>query len=79
MLKLLSRQKIELAGLDVGSSAVKLVRLSKNDGSYKLITAVSEPIAPCQDDDEKLQNQNYVDAIKACMNKAGLKSKNVDL
>ena len=76
MLNILNRQKIELAGLDIGSSAVKLVRLNKSDDGYTLIAAASESIVPCPDD-EKQHRQNCVDAIKACLKKAGLKDKNV--
>ena len=76
MLNLLNRQKIELAGLDIGSSAVKLVRLNKSDEGYTLIAAASEPITPCPDD-EKQQRQNRVDAIKTCLQKAELKNGSV--
>jgi type IV pilus assembly protein PilM len=76
MLNILNRQKIELAGLDIGSSAVKLVRLNKSDDGYVLTAAASESIASCPDD-EKQQRQNCVDAIKTCLQKAELKNGNV--
>ena len=77
MLNVLNRQKIELAGLDIGSSAVKLVRLSKSDDGYALIAAASESIASCPDN-EKQQRQNCVDAIKTCLQKAALKKQSQD-
>ena len=77
MLNVLNRQKIELAGLDIGSSAVKLVRLNKGeDGCYTLIAAASESIASCPDD-EKQRQQNRVDAVRTCLQKAGLKNGNL--
>ena len=76
MLNILNRQKIELAGLDIGSSAVKLVRLSKSDDGYALIAAASESIASFPDD-EKQQRQNCVDAIKTCLQKAAFKNGNL--
>jgi len=76
MLNLLNRQKIELTGLDIGSSSVKLVRLNKGDEGYTLVAAAAEPIALCPDD-EKQYRQNCVDAIKSCLKKANLKHKHV--
>lgn len=76
MLNVLKQKKIELAGLDIGTSAVKLVHLNKNADGYALVTAAAEPIVPCPDDEEK-SRQNCVDAIKTCLKKAGLKDKNV--
>jgi Tfp pilus assembly PilM family ATPase len=76
MLNILNPQKIELAGLDIGSSAVRLVRLNKSDDGYTLIAATSESIVPCPDD-EKQQRQNCVDAIRTCLQKAELKNGSV--
>jgi Tfp pilus assembly PilM family ATPase len=68
-LNLLNHQKIELAGLDIGSSTVKLVRLSKSQDGYALIAADCETIAPSPDDKEQ-ERRNRVDAIKTCLQKA---------
>lgn len=76
MLNLLNRQKVELAGLDIGHSAVKLVRLEKGEEGYTLMAAASESVAPCPSD-EKKQRQSRVDAIRACLQKTGLKNGNV--
>jgi type IV pilus assembly protein PilM len=76
MLNVLNRQKIELAGLDIGSSVVKLVRLNKDDDGYALIAAACESIVPCPDD-EKQHRQNCVDAIKTCLEKTELKNGHV--
>ena len=76
MLNLLNQQKIELAGLDIGSSVVKAVRLNKTEEGYALANAAIEPITPCSDDQEQ-QRQNRVDAIKACLRKTGLNNGDV--
>lgn len=76
MLNLLHRQKIELAGLDIGNAAVKLVRLNKSEDGYTLAAAACEPIVPCPDD-KKQQHQNCVDAVKTCLKKADFKNGNV--
>ena len=75
-LNLFNREKIELAGLDIGSSVVKAVRLNKTEEGYTLANAATEPITPCSDDQEQ-QKQNCVDAIKACLQKTGLNNGNV--
>ena len=75
-LNLFNREKIELAGLDIGSSVVKVVRLNKTEEGYTLANAAIEPITPCSDDKEQ-QKQNCVDAIKACLRKTGLNNGNV--
>ena len=76
MLNILNRQKIQLAGLDIGSSAVKLVRLNKTEHGYALVATASESIVPCPGD-EKQHRQNCIDAIKTCLQKAELKNGNV--
>ena len=75
-LNLLNRQKIELAGLDIGTAAVKLVQLDKTADGYALVGASAERIVPCQDDEQR-QRQNCVDAIKACLAKTNLKGQNI--
>ena len=37
MLNLLNRQKIELAGLDIGSSSIKIVQLKETGKGYRLM------------------------------------------
>jgi type IV pilus assembly protein PilM len=75
-LNLFNREKIELAGLDIGSSVVKLVRLNKTEAGYTLANAAIEPITPRSDDQEQ-RRQNCVDAIRACLRKTGLNNGNV--
>lgn len=76
MLSLLKRQTIELAGLDIGTSAVKLVQLSKAEHGYKLVNAVVEPVAVCLDDQDQYR-KNTIKSIRSCLQKTGLKSKSL--
>ncbi|MHC4855067.1 MAG: type IV pilus assembly protein PilM [Planctomycetota bacterium] len=75
-LNLLNRQKIEFAGLDIGTSAVKLVHLDKTADGYALVHASAEQIVPCSGDESK-QQQDRADAVKACLAKANLRSRNI--
>ena len=75
-LRLLNHKKIELAGLDIGSAAVKLVRLHRSGSDYTLVSAAVEPIAASQND-AKLQRQNTLDAVQACLQKTNWKGKSV--
>jgi len=74
-LSLLNRQKIEFAGLDIGTAAAKLVRLEKTPEGYHLAAAVAEQIDPCPDDAK--QQQNRAAAVKNCLAKANLRNRNI--
>lgn len=76
MLNLLNRQKIELAGLDIGTAAVKLVHLTKTAGKYTLVSAVAESVAPCADDTDQ-QRQHCLKAVKTCLQKADFRNKSI--
>ncbi|MEN8126844.1 MAG: type IV pilus assembly protein PilM [Planctomycetota bacterium] len=76
MLNVLNRQKIELAGLDIGSAVVKLVRLNKGEDGYTLVAAACESIVPCPDDNEQ-HRQNCIDAIKTCLAQTDLKNQGI--
>ena len=75
-LSLLNRQKIELVGLDIGTAAVKLVHLDKTADGYTLIHASAEQITLCPND-EKQQQRNRAAAVRSCLSKANLRSKNI--
>jgi len=75
-LSLLNRQKIEFAGLDIGTCAVKLVHLDKTADGYTLVHASAEQIIPCPEDESK-QQQNRAAAVKSCLAKANLRSNNI--
>lgn len=64
----------EVLGLDIGSSAVKLVALRKSGGRYAVTAAGIANIAPAEDD-TNLQRINTVRAIRECLKITGIKTK----
>jgi len=66
--------KDEILGLDIGSSAVKIVALKKDDSGYSVAAAGMREIAASQDDYE-LHRTNTVKAIRECFEQARIKRK----
>ena len=64
--------KTEIMGLDVGSSAVKAVRLNKNESGYSVVAAGITEVVVSEDDSNHL---NTVNAIRECCGFAGGKTK----
>ena len=64
--------KTEILGLDVGSFAVKAVRLNKNESGYSVTAAGITEIAASEEDSNHL---NTVSAIRECCGLAGGKTK----
>jgi len=64
----------EVAGLDIGSSVVKLVRLRKDDAGYAVTAAGIASVAPSRDD-SNLRRTNTVRAIRECLGLAGIRTK----
>jgi len=64
----------EVIGLDIGSSAVKLVRLRKNGGGYAVTAAGISSIAPAGDDVSR-KRLNTVRAIHECLAVTGVRNK----
>ncbi|MCP4258800.1 MAG: type IV pilus assembly protein PilM [Planctomycetes bacterium] len=64
--------KTEILGLDVGSFAVKAVRLNKNESGYSVAAAGITEVAVSEDDSNHL---NTVNAIRECSGLAGGKTK----
>lgn len=73
-LSLLTKQT-ELAGLDIGSDSVKLIRLKKDGKSYVATAAVRVEIGSVSDPKEQAALQSQ--AVKRCISKAGLRSPNI--
>jgi len=76
--------KTELLGLDIGSSAVKVVRLCKDDAGYTVTTAGITDIAPAapfseangwSQDNNNHRKINTVKAIRECLESTGRKMK----
>ncbi len=64
----------DIFGLDIGSSAVKIVALRKNETGYSVIGAGITHIATSEQDDEHLE-KNTIKAIRECFAKARVKRK----
>jgi len=71
---MLSFTKTELLGLDIGSSAVKVVRLRKDDAGYTVTAAGIAEIAVSEEDNNH-QKINTVKAIRECLESTGRKMK----
>ena len=64
----------EVLGLDIGSSAVKLIRLHKDGRSYAVTAAAIDNIAPYGDDND-CRRINTVRAIVNCLELTGVRTK----
>jgi type IV pilus assembly protein PilM len=71
---MLNFTKTELLGLDIGSSAVKAVRLRKDDAGYTVTAAGIAEIAVTEEDNNH-QKINTVKAIRECLESTGHKMK----
>ena len=72
--RMLNFTKTELLGLDIGSSAVKAVRLRKDNAGYTVTAAGISEIAVSQEDNNH-QKINTVKAIRECLESTGRKMK----
>lgn len=66
----LTLKKTELVGLDVGTWAVKLVRLARQDGCYRVMAAASMEVGSEQGENTAARTQA---AIGACLSRAGVR------
>lgn len=66
--------KDEILGLDIGSSAVKIVALKKDDTGYSVTATGMREISASQDDYNQ-HRANTVKAIRECFEQAGIKTK----
>ncbi len=73
---LFSRRKKEAFGLDIGSSAIKLVQLGQGSRGYRLQALAIVPLPPDVISEGTIKNPpTVVDAIKEAVGKAGVKEK----
>lgn len=70
----LNLRQDEVVGLDVGSSAVKIVGLRRDNGRYGVTAAGMVEIEPDGDDDHRAE-LNAAKAISRCFESAGIQSK----
>lgn len=66
--------KDTVLGLDIGSSAVKIVALKKDDAGYS-VTAVGMREIAASEDDHNQHGINTVKAIRKCFEQTGIKTK----
>ncbi len=71
---MLNFTKTELLGLDIGSSAVKVVRLRKDDAGYTVTAAGIAEIAVSEENNNH-RKINTVKAIRECLESTGRKMK----
>jgi type IV pilus assembly protein PilM len=73
----LNRKK-EIIGIDIGSSAVKLIQLKEHKGSYQLLNAGIIPLpAEAIVDNTLMDSSSIVEAIKNLVSSLGIKTKDV--
>lgn len=68
-------KQVELMGLDIGSTSVKLVRLLKGQDGYTVSLAVKEDIQTAENPDD--QAKQKLAAVKACLQKVPAASRTV--
>lgn len=81
--RILDFTKTEVLGLDIGSSAVKVVRLRKDDGGYAVTAAGIAEIDPATSfceansggEEEDNNHRNTIKAIRECFESIGRKTK----
>jgi type IV pilus assembly protein PilM len=66
--------KDTVLGLDIGSSVVKMIALSKSDAGYSATAAGIAAIAPAEENNGNVR-ANTVKAIRECFGQAGVKTK----
>jgi len=69
--RLLNREKIQVLGLDIGSSAVKMVQLSKDRSEWAVTAAAIVDIAGGAENNSASKGVNTVSAIKKCLQSTG--------
>jgi type IV pilus assembly protein PilM len=73
--RLLKLQETQVFGLDVGSSAVRIVQLRKDSSAYTVIGAGIVHIESAEGDDNSNNETNTIKAIHQCLESAGVKSR----
>jgi type IV pilus assembly protein PilM len=68
---LLKRSRVEVLGLDIGTSAVKVVQLRKDGASFRVTAAGIVDIANGTESDESRREINNIKAIRSCLQSAG--------
>jgi type IV pilus assembly protein PilM len=73
--RLLNLEQSQVLGLDIGSSAVKIVQLRKDNTGYVVTAAGIVDIANGTETDQKLRETNTVRAISECLQSTGVQTR----
>jgi len=69
--RLLNREKIQVLGLDIGSSSIKMVQLSRDRAEWAVTAAAIVDIAGGAENNNAGSEINIVSAIKKCLQSTG--------
>lgn len=72
--KLLKLGREEVLGLDIGSSAVKIVQLKKNNTGYEVTAAAIADIEKADENDDSAGEVNTAGAIRKCLESTGVET-----
>jgi type IV pilus assembly protein PilM len=73
--KLLNLEKPQVIGLDIGSSAVRMVQLHKDNGSYTVTAAVVAEVENTMQNNMTDKDKGAVTAIRQCIDSAGIQTR----
>ena len=73
--RLLKLEETQVIGLDIGSSAVKIVQLRKDDAGYVVTAAGIADIVNGTETNQKQKEVNTVRAISKCLQSAGVQTR----
>jgi type IV pilus assembly protein PilM len=73
--KFVKAAELEVIGLDVGSSSVKIVQLKQNNGAFKVVAAGKADIENTNGGSGHSQNVQAVKAVVECFKKSGVQSR----
>lgn len=74
--RVFKREHVEIVGLDIGSSGVRLVQLRKEGADYAVVAAGVADIAPIADDSHD-REVNTIKAIRKCVDSARARARMV--
>ncbi len=73
--KLLNLEKPQVIGLDIGSSAVRMVQLHRDNGSYTVTAAVVAEVENTMQNNMTDKDKGAVTAIRQCIDSAGIQTR----
>jgi len=73
--RLLNLEETQVLGLDIGSSAVRIIQLRKDDDGYVVTAAGIADVANGVETNQKQKSVNTVNAIRECLRSSGVQSR----